>query len=51
MMEVLGLPPSGLLGVSQRKLLFFNDENRPQLKKEGKQRKPGTKCLEDILDA
>lgn len=48
-MEVLGLPPSNLLAVSQRKELLFKDTNCTQLSKETKHRKPGTKCLEDIL--
>jgi hypothetical protein len=53
MMEILGIPPRDLLQISQRKAKFFNESNLPMnhLNKEGKARKPGTKCLEDIIDA
>lgn len=51
MMEVLGLPPHSMLQQSQRKAKFFNEQNMPHQSREGKARKPGTKCLEDILDS
>jgi dual specificity tyrosine-phosphorylation-regulated kinase 2/3/4 len=53
MMELLGIPPTDLLQMSQRKAKFFNEQNMPMhhSNKDGKTRKPGTKCLEDILDA
>jgi dual specificity tyrosine-phosphorylation-regulated kinase 2/3/4 len=42
-----------VLKTSQRKKKFFDDDNRPMLvpNSKGKLRKPGTKVLEDILEA
>ena len=50
MMETLGLPSPNLLAISTRKAKFFNDQNLPHQNREGRNRKPGTKCLEDILE-
>lgn len=51
-MEVIGIPSTDVLKVSQRKKKFFSDDNVPMLvpNSRGKIKKPGNKNLEDILE-
>lgn len=59
-MEVLGLPPKELLGVSTfnapalnctRRKIFFHNDLTPKIvpNSKGKIRKPGTKSLESVI--
>ncbi|XP_071453889.1 dual specificity tyrosine-phosphorylation-regulated kinase 4 [Hetaerina americana] len=51
-MEVLGLPPSSLLGSATRRRLFFDSKDNPRCvtNSRGRQRVPGSKDLATALD-
>ena len=52
-MEVLGVPPSSLIGSGERSCLFFHDDNTPQIQHDtkGRRRVPGSSSIASLMGA